>query len=93
METIDDIRREEGNPRGSGADGIPEGKPVPLNRAFSEVSVPRAASLITLFLGFLSMAAGAVTFIVYFWIAAFIFLVAALVLFIKTKRLHEPTSM
>ncbi|HVX86540.1 MAG TPA: hypothetical protein VH253_17290 [Phycisphaerae bacterium] len=93
METIDDVRREEGNPRGSGAEGIPEGKPIPLNRAFSEASVPRAAALITLFLGFLCVAAGAVTFIIYFWIAAFILLVASLLLFFKMKRIHQPTAM
>ncbi|HVT82002.1 MAG TPA: hypothetical protein VHM90_15260 [Phycisphaerae bacterium] len=93
METIDDIRREEGNPRASGSAGIPEGQPVPLNRAFSEASVPRAGALITLFLGLLCVAIGAVTFIVYFWIAAFILLVAALVLFIKMKRIHQPTAM
>jgi hypothetical protein len=90
METIDDVRREEGNPRASGAAGVPSGAPVPLNRAFSEASMPRAASLVALFLGILCAALGAVTFIVYFWLAALVLLIAALVLFLRVRKFHRP---
>ncbi len=89
METIDDIRREEGNPRASGSAGVPAGRPVPVNRTFSEESVPWAGSLVSLLLGILCAVVGAVTFIVYFWAAAAVLLVVALVLFIRARRHHR----
>ena len=90
METIEDIRGEEVNPRATGVDGIPGGRPVPLNRAFGEESVPWAGALVALVLGLLSGAAGAVTFIVWFWVAALILLIAALVLFLRARHNHLP---
>jgi hypothetical protein len=89
METIDDIRREEGNPRASGAAGVPAGRPVAVNRTFSGESMPWAGALGSLILAILCAAIGAVTFIVYFWAAAAVLLVAALVLFIRARRHHR----
>jgi hypothetical protein len=90
METINDIRREEGNPRASGAAGVPDGRPLPINRVFSEESLPRVGSLAALFLGILCAAIGAVTFVVYFWLAALVLLIAALFLFLRVRKHHNP---
>jgi hypothetical protein len=54
METIRDVRAEEGNPRA----GEPSGPPVPVNQRFGEPSVLRFAALFLFIIGAILVAVG-----------------------------------
>jgi hypothetical protein len=73
METIDDIRREDGNPR-SGAVG---GKPRTVFAFFSGASGSRIVAMILIVIGLLALVAGAILFIAPLMIGGLVLLVIA----------------
>jgi hypothetical protein len=59
METIDDIRREEGNPR----HGEVAGKPRSIFSFFSESTGPRLIAMLLIVIGLIALVAGAILFV------------------------------
>ncbi len=82
METMNDIRREEGNPNA----GQPNSGPMPVNRAFHNPGAGmRTAATIVLILGAVLAALGVVTFIFPITIIGVCVLLASGFLFLRAR--------
>ncbi|MGN6367070.1 MAG: hypothetical protein ACTHN5_02295 [Phycisphaerae bacterium] len=82
METINDIRREEGNPNA----GRPNSGPLPVNRAFHNPGAGmRVTATIVLILGAILAVLGIVTFIIPITVVGVCVLAVSAFLFVRAR--------